>query len=162
MGLKRARRACWEEAKTYLDQYDHPLWSDLTKRAEGAGHGGMDYIEDYRLIKCLREGLPTDMNVYDAAALSAVIQLSERSMRAAAALSTFLTSHAAAGARLNRWVSFARKQFRLQTGLTSLALSLGARKTYIHYGALEERTESSLRDFSERSRCRHITCTPAR
>ena len=39
----------------------------------------MDYIEDYRLIKCLREGLPTDMNVYDAAALSAVVQLSERS-----------------------------------------------------------------------------------
>ena len=69
----------WEEAKTYLDKYDHPLWSDLTKRAEGAGHGGMDYIEDYRLIKCLREGLPTDMNVYDAAALSAVVQLSERS-----------------------------------------------------------------------------------
>ena len=67
----------------------------------------MDYIEDYRLIKCLREGLPTDMNVYDAAALSAVVQLSER-MRAAATLSTFLTSHAAAGVRLNRWVSFAR------------------------------------------------------
>jgi hypothetical protein len=69
----------WEPADTYLAQYDHPLWSDLTKRSEGAGHGGMDYIEDYRLIKCLREGLPTDMNVYDAAALSAVVHLSERS-----------------------------------------------------------------------------------
>ena len=42
--------------------------------------GGMDYIEDYRLVKCLREGIPTDMNVYDAAALSAVIALSERSV----------------------------------------------------------------------------------
>jgi hypothetical protein len=31
------------------------------------------------LIKCLREGLPTDMNVYDAAALSAVVELSVRS-----------------------------------------------------------------------------------
>ena len=31
----------------------------------------MDYLEDYRLIRCLRDGLPTDMNVYDAAALSA-------------------------------------------------------------------------------------------
>ena len=41
------------------------------RAAQGAGHGGMDFIEDYRLIKCLREGLPTDMNVYDAAALSA-------------------------------------------------------------------------------------------
>jgi hypothetical protein len=69
----------WEEAQSYLAEYDHPLWVELTKSAEGAGHGGMDYIEDYRLIKCLREGLPTDMNVYDAAALSAVVQLSERS-----------------------------------------------------------------------------------
>ena len=69
----------WEESKAYLAQYDHPLWTDLTSNAEGAGHGGMDYIEDYRLIKCLREGLPTDMNVYDAAALSAVVHLSQRS-----------------------------------------------------------------------------------
>ena len=69
----------WEEAKTYLAQYDHPLWSELTKKAEGAGHGGMDYLEDYRLIKCLLDGVPTDMNVYDAAALSAVVHLTERS-----------------------------------------------------------------------------------
>ena len=69
----------WEESKAYLAQYDHPLWTDLTTKSEGAGHGGMDYLEDYRLIKCLRDGLPTDMNVYDAAALSAVVQLSQRS-----------------------------------------------------------------------------------
>jgi hypothetical protein len=69
----------WEDIKTYLAQYDHPLWTDLTKNAEGAGHGGMDYLEDYRLIKCLREGLPPDMNVYDAASLSAVVHLSEQS-----------------------------------------------------------------------------------
>jgi predicted dehydrogenase len=69
----------WEEARAYLQEFDHPLWVQLTKTAEGAGHGGMDYIEDYRLVKCLREGLPTDMNVYDAAALSSVVQLSERS-----------------------------------------------------------------------------------
>jgi hypothetical protein len=69
----------WQESSAYLEEYDHPLWTDLTKSAEGAGHGGMDYLEDYRLIKCLREGLPTDMNVYDAAALSAVVHLSERS-----------------------------------------------------------------------------------
>jgi hypothetical protein len=40
----------------------------------------MDFIEDYRLIRCLRDGLPTDMNVYDAAALSAVIELTEISV----------------------------------------------------------------------------------
>jgi hypothetical protein len=70
----------WEEMAEYMKEYDHPLWKDLTAKSEGAGHGGMDFIEDYRLIKCLREGLPTDMNVYDAAALSAVVQLSEQSV----------------------------------------------------------------------------------
>ncbi len=40
----------------------------------------MDYLEDYRLIKCLRNGQPTDMNVYDAAAISAVVELSQRSV----------------------------------------------------------------------------------
>ena len=36
----------------------------------------MDFIEDYRLIQCLREGLPLDMDVYDAAALRAVVEFS--------------------------------------------------------------------------------------
>ena len=49
----------------------------------------MDYIEDYRLIECLRLGQPTDMNVYDAAALSAVSELSERSVAAGGALMEF-------------------------------------------------------------------------
>jgi hypothetical protein len=76
----RSQEHAWDEAKTYLEEFDHPLWKDLSGDAEGAGHGGMDYIEDYRLIKCLREGLPTDMNVYDAAALSAVVHLSGQSL----------------------------------------------------------------------------------
>lgn len=75
----RSKPHQWDEAKAWLAQYDHPLWTDLNKKAEGASHGGMDFIEDYRLIKCLREGLPTDMNVYDAASLSAVVHLTERS-----------------------------------------------------------------------------------
>jgi len=69
-----------DQMQAYLAEYDHPLWKDLSGDAQGAGHGGMDYIEDYRLIKCMREGLPTDMNVYDAAALSAVVHLSEQSV----------------------------------------------------------------------------------
>jgi predicted dehydrogenase len=70
----------WEEIDAYLAEFDHPLWRDLEEMSRGAGHGGMDYIEDYRLVKCLHEGLPTDMNVYDAAALSAVGPLSEWSV----------------------------------------------------------------------------------
>jgi hypothetical protein len=70
----------WEQASEYLAEFDHPLWKDIAERAAGAGHGGMDYMEDYRLIKCLREGLATDMNVYDAAALSALVGATVRSV----------------------------------------------------------------------------------
>jgi predicted dehydrogenase len=70
----------WEEYADVLERYDHPLWRELEEASAGAGHGGMDYIEDYRLVKCLREGLPTDMNVYDAAALSAIGPLTEWSV----------------------------------------------------------------------------------
>ena len=70
----------WEPAEHYLAEYDHPLWRFEAAREATAGHGGMDFLEDWRLIKCLREGLPTDMNVYDAAALSAVAPLSEWSV----------------------------------------------------------------------------------
>ncbi len=70
----------WESMDKYYEEYEHPLWKSLTEKAEGAGHGGMDYIEDYRLIKCLRTGAPPDMDVYDAAAWSVVSELSERSV----------------------------------------------------------------------------------
>jgi len=44
------------------------------------GHGGMDFMMDWRLIDCLRNGLPLDQDVYDAALWSAVAPLSEKSV----------------------------------------------------------------------------------
>lgn len=44
------------------------------------GHGGMDFLEDWRLIDCLRNGLPLDQDCYDAALWSAVAPLSEKSV----------------------------------------------------------------------------------
>ena len=76
----RGREDQWQEASALLPEFEHPLWKEMAAAAKGAGHGGMDFIEDYRLIKCLREGQPTDMNVYDAAALSAVVHLSVQSV----------------------------------------------------------------------------------
>jgi len=70
----------WVDASTLQAEFEHPLWKAITPEQRQAGHGGMDYIEDARLIKCLREGLPTDMTVYDAAALSAVVQISCQSV----------------------------------------------------------------------------------
>ena len=45
----------------------------------------MDYIEDFRLVECLRSGAPTDMDVYDGAAWSAISESSERSIAAGSA-----------------------------------------------------------------------------
>lgn len=70
----------WQDWMELREEFDHPLWKDLETLSAGAGHGGMDFIEDYRLVKCLREGKPTDMNVYDAAALSVITPLSEWSV----------------------------------------------------------------------------------
>jgi hypothetical protein len=85
----RGKADQWVEAKEMLAEFEHPIWKEIAAQAQGAGHGGMDFIEDYRLIKCLREGKPTDMNVYDAAALSAVVPLSVQSVSKKAAAIDF-------------------------------------------------------------------------
>jgi predicted dehydrogenase len=85
----RGKEDQWVEAEKMLGEFEHPIWKEMATAAEGAGHGGMDFIEDYRLIKCLREGLPTDMNVYDAASLSAVVHLSVQSVAKKAAAMDF-------------------------------------------------------------------------
>ncbi|WP_417359158.1 Gfo/Idh/MocA family protein [Galbibacter sp.] len=51
---------------------------DLAKQV--GGHGGMDFIMDWRLIDCLRNGLALDQDVYDAALWSAITPLSEQSV----------------------------------------------------------------------------------
>ena len=62
------------------DRYEDALWKKLAKVASKSGHGGMDYVMSWRLVECLREGLPPDMDVYDAAAWSAPAALSELSV----------------------------------------------------------------------------------
>ncbi len=64
------------ELTPYHEKYGHPLWKQLKSEAQAGGHGGMDYIMNWRLIQCLQEGLPLDMTVYDAAAWSSIVPLS--------------------------------------------------------------------------------------
>ena len=40
----------WEKLEVYQQEYDHPLWQKLVERAEGRGHGGMDFLELFRLV----------------------------------------------------------------------------------------------------------------
>ncbi len=78
-----SKNDAWQDLiKDYAAEWDHPLWRDLEQKAKGAGHGGMDFVMNYRLIDCLTKGEPPDMDVYDAAALSAVTELSEHSIAA--------------------------------------------------------------------------------
>ena len=70
----------WEVLDSYYIEHDHPVWKRLEERSMGAGHGGMDFIEDFRLVEAMRGGRPLDMDVYDAAAWSVVTPLSERSV----------------------------------------------------------------------------------
>jgi len=65
-----------------LLKYKHPIVKEVGEKAKKVGgHGGMDFIMDYRLIYCLQNGLPLDQDVYDAAEWSALVELSEISVR---------------------------------------------------------------------------------
>lgn len=54
------------------------LVGDMAKKV--GGHGGMDFIMDWRLIDCLRNGIPLDQDVYDAALWSVITPLSSWSV----------------------------------------------------------------------------------
>lgn len=71
-----------DEYQSYKTKYQHPLIGKLKSISENfkQGHGGMDFVMIYRLIKCLNLGLPLDINVYDSVMWSAVTPLSELSV----------------------------------------------------------------------------------
>jgi predicted dehydrogenase len=70
----------WEDPAEYKKAYEHRIWKEQEERAKTAGHGGIDYMEMYRLVKNLREGKPLDTDVYDAASWSVIVPLSEASV----------------------------------------------------------------------------------
>jgi Oxidoreductase family, NAD-binding Rossmann fold len=70
-----------EELEDLYKKYTPAIVKHIGEIAkEVGGHGGMDFIMDWRLIDCLRNGLPLDQDVYDAAAWSSIIPLSGRSV----------------------------------------------------------------------------------
>lgn len=70
----------WDEMEKFRVEHEHPLWQNIEEIAKSDRHGGMDFLEDYRLVKALQNGEPTDMDVYDAVALSVVSELTEISV----------------------------------------------------------------------------------
>jgi predicted dehydrogenase len=75
----------WAEDEKFAQltaQHEHPLFvraGELAKKM--GGHGGMDFLMLYRIIECLRGGLPLDQNVYEGCFWSSVAPLSEKSVK---------------------------------------------------------------------------------
>lgn len=77
---KSAKPHQWDDQKPWLEKYDHPLWARWSREAQGSGHGGMDFYVIHSFIESAKRKLPTQMDVYDAAAWSAITPLSEQSI----------------------------------------------------------------------------------
>lgn len=70
-----------EEMKAVEEKYTPRMVKLIGEMAKKVGgHGGMDFIMDWRLIDCLRNGIPLDQDVYDAALWSVIAPLSEWSV----------------------------------------------------------------------------------
>lgn len=71
-----------DQTAKVTEQYMPEILKRIGEMAKQVGgHGGMDFLMIWRLVDCLRNGLPVDIDVYDAVAWSSVIPLSEESVR---------------------------------------------------------------------------------
>jgi predicted dehydrogenase len=70
----------WEDSEVYRKEYEHAIWQNREATLPQAGVSGATAVQLYRLLKTLREGRPPDIDVYDAAAWSAIAPLSEASV----------------------------------------------------------------------------------
>jgi hypothetical protein len=70
----------WEDAKEWLNKYDHPLWKKYGDDAASAGHGGMDWFVLNGFIEAVKRKVNTPQDVYDAVTWSAITPLSETSI----------------------------------------------------------------------------------
>lgn len=71
-----------DEYLNYKSKYQHPIIQKLKSISENfkQGHGGMDFVMIYRMVRSLNLGLPLDINLYDSVMWSAITPLSELSV----------------------------------------------------------------------------------
>ncbi|MDO4387478.1 MAG: Gfo/Idh/MocA family oxidoreductase [Eubacteriales bacterium] len=70
----------WNNADSYRETYEHPLWQKFISDGVTGGHGGMDGLVYGAFFRCLQKGWPMPLDVYDAAAWMAITPLSEQSI----------------------------------------------------------------------------------
>ncbi len=69
-----------EQQDALVKKYYHPILKKYGEKGREMGHGGMDYVMDARLVYCLQNGLPLDMDVYDLAEWCCLAELGSLSM----------------------------------------------------------------------------------
>lgn len=99
----------WRDFASYRKEFDHWLWKKIgDDAANNGGHGGMDYVLQWRTVQLMRTGQVPDIDVYDSASWCAPIPLSVASL--------------AAGGRPVAFPDFTRGDWvKLRTGLDSRA-----------------------------------------
>jgi hypothetical protein len=78
-----------QQRDALMKKYYHPILTKFAERGREMGHGGMDYVMDARLVYCLQNGLPLDLDVYDMAEWCALAELGALSMDNNCAAVTF-------------------------------------------------------------------------
>lgn len=69
----------WRDFAPYRDEFEHWLWRKVGDPGNG-GHGGMDYVLQWRIVQQMRAGLVPDIDVYDSAAWCSPVPLSVASL----------------------------------------------------------------------------------
>lgn len=77
-GVSKAHQ--WDDADPWLKKYDHPLWVKYGEHASDSGHGGMDFFVLHAFVESVKQKIAPPLDVYDAAAWSAITPLSEASI----------------------------------------------------------------------------------
>ncbi len=73
----------WETGENYdkyFKKFDHKLWREEETKAKNSGHGGIDYFTIKQFIESVKNEVQPPIDVYDAAAWSAISPLSEASI----------------------------------------------------------------------------------
>jgi predicted dehydrogenase len=69
-----------EDFKELKEKYTPQIYRETGEMARSSGHGGSDMLMVWHLVDCLRNGLLLDQDVYDAAAWSSIVPLSQWSV----------------------------------------------------------------------------------
>jgi predicted dehydrogenase len=73
----------WRDFAAYRKEFDHWLWQKVgDDAANNGGHGGMDYVLQWRTVQLMRAGLVPDIDVYDSAVWCSAVPLSVKSLAA--------------------------------------------------------------------------------